>query len=150
MEKIISNLLLASLLLSVWISPLVYKQTSPISPNLGINYSDANQLYSSTQVVTSTYTGSGGVPLLALARNNDRTYAAIVNDGTADIYIYLTNFASADAATSTVVANNGIRVNAGGGSYEILPENLYLGDIWVASTTAAQRVLVTEKTPIPS
>lgn len=123
----------------------IFRSVVPASGPVGINYQNVNTLYTTSQVVTSTRTGAGGLPLLAMTRHETRVYGLIQNDCTSDIYIYLTNFSSDVTASTTAVANNGIRLVAGGGSYEILPENLYVDDVWVATTTAACKILVTEK-----
>ena len=55
-----------------------------------------------------------------VASNSSREYAAIVNDSDTDIYL---------ALGQTAVANRGIRINSGGGSYEINWQNLFTGAI---------------------
>ena len=65
----------------------------------------------------------------------NRKYALFVNDSTNDIYLNL---------GGTAVANTGIRLNSGGGSLEMMPENLFYGDVNFISTAAADRLLVTE------
>lgn len=81
----------------------------------------------------SMTTASGAV----LAANNLRRYALIVNDGTVDVYIKL---------GATAVANQGIRINANGGSYAISPEydNLFKGAINGITGTGTATMLVTE------
>lgn len=94
-----------------------------------------------TRIATSTLTTEAQI---ILPRNVNRKYAAVINDSDTAVYIHLANFADNSAASTTVVRNRGIRLNASGGSYEILPENMYIGDIWVASTTVAKTLLVNE------
>lgn len=84
------------------------------------------------------------LPVKVLSLNYGRKYAAFVNDSDTVVYIYLGDFANSSTASTTVVANAGIRINANGGSYEILPENLYTGEVWMATTTAGKKLLVTE------
>ncbi len=72
-----------------------------------------------------------------LTANDGRDYALIVNDGGVACYLNL---------GGTAVANQGIRLNSGGGSYEISRPlgNLYTGAIngILASSTAT--LIVTE------
>ena len=72
-----------------------------------------------------------------LAANAARRYAVVVNDGTSDVYINL---------GGTAVANQGIRVNAGGGSYSISPVwgNLFTGAINGITAAGTATMLVTE------
>ena len=90
-------------------------------------------------VTTST------LPTRVLERNSGRRYAAITNDGTENVYLYLQNFSSAVAASSVVKRNQGIRLNANGGSYEIVNDNLMLVDVWVSTTSAKQTITYVEK-----
>lgn len=93
---------------------------------------------------TSTTTDSSDATKI-LSRNSSRIYGLVVNDSDTDLYIHFTNFADSNAASTTVIQNEGVRLSASGGNYEILPENMYIGDIWVASTTAAKKLLITER-----
>ena len=80
---------------------------------------------------------------IVMVASSSRIYALVQNDSDTDVYIHLRNFASHNVASTTVIRGQGIRLTANGGAYEILPENLYSGDIWVASTTVAGKVLLT-------
>lgn len=73
----------------------------------------------------------------ALAANADRLYALLVNDSVETIYIKL---------GAAAVLNQGIRLNANGGSYEMSREfgNLYVGAINGIGTSGAAVLLVTE------
>ncbi len=64
------------------------------------------------QITTFTHTAPkiGAVTTAALAENQSRKYALFVNDGTEPIYIKMAVVAA---------LNEGIRLNAGGGSYEM-------------------------------
>lgn len=86
-----------------------------------------------THSTASMSTTSGEV----LAANAARRYALIVNDGAVDVYIKL---------GATAVANQGIRVSANGGSFEISPStgNLYLGAINGITGSGTATMLVTE------
>ena len=72
-----------------------------------------------------------------LAANKHREYVLLVNDGAVDVYIKI---------GAAAVVNEGIRLNANGGSYEMSRAfgNLFVGAInaIVGSSTAV--VLVTE------
>jgi len=72
---------------------------------------------------------------LILGRNTYRRHALLVNDSDAVIYLNL---------GSTAVANEGIRVNASGGSYEINLDNAYFGEVHAVATGAAKKLMVTE------
>lgn len=80
---------------------------------------------------------------LVLPTNRSRIYGAIQNDSDTDVYIYLANFTDQSAASTTVIRNQGIRLPANGGFYEMLPENIYTGQVWVASTTVAGKSIMT-------
>ena len=71
-----------------------------------------------------------------LSANQNRQYALIMNDSDTVIYLHL------NAPTTTNALNEGIRLNASGGSYEISRDNLYTGAI-SATSTAASKVLTT-------
>ena len=106
--------------------------------------SEANIIYAPTYTTTSTNTGSGGLPVKLLARGSDRRNATIQNNGSADVYIYIADFASDVAASTTVKINNGFLLKPAG-SYEILPENMFMDDIWAATTSVAQSILIVTK-----
>jgi len=85
-----------------------------------------------TAVVVTTASG------IALAANANRLYALLINDSDTVIYINL---------GATAVANQGIRLNAGGGSYEMSKKlgNLYTGVInAIHGGTGDKTLLVTE------
>ncbi len=70
-----------------------------------------------------------------LAANTDRRYALFINDSDTVIYLML----GADA-----VANQGIRLNANGGSYEISAKlgSLYLGAVNAIHGGAGNKLLL--------
>lgn len=87
-----------------------------------------------THTAVNATTASGA----ALASNANRLYALVVNDSDTTIYIKL----GADA-----VANQGIRLNAYGGAYEMSKKlgNLYTGAInCIHASTGNKVLLVTE------
>jgi len=63
-----------------------------------------------------------------LAANADRKYAAFINDGTAVTYLKI---------GAAAVLSEGIRLNAGGGSFEITADNLLMGAVYGISTTSS-------------
>lgn len=74
---------------------------------------------------------------LLLATSSGRQYAAIVNDGSTNIYLEL--------STGPAVLYEGIRLNSGGGSYEINLDNLYTGPVYcIAATSAASTTIVSK------
>ncbi len=83
---------------------------------------------------TASITSASGA---ALAVNNDRKYALLINDGSVDVYLNL---------GGTAVANQGIRINANGGSYELSRDmgNLFDGVINGITASGTATVLVTE------
>lgn len=98
-----------------------------------------NLIDTTTQSTTSTATL---LPVKVLARNYNRIYGLIVNDSDTVMYLSLNNFTDASAASTTVF---GIRLNANGGSYEVMPSNNYIGDVWATSTASNKKLLITEK-----
>jgi len=60
--------------------------------------------------ITHTQPVIGAATTLALAANVNRLYALFINDGTEPIYLKI---------GAAAVMNQGIRLNASGGSYEI-------------------------------
>lgn len=84
-----------------------------------------------TEAIAATTTGA------AIAANDEREYLLIVNDSDAIIYLGI---------GVAAVLNEGIRLNAAGGSYEISPRNGNFTTIDVNAITVAatKRLLVTE------
>lgn len=92
----------------------------------------------------NTFSSSSTLPVKILSRNYNRLYAMIQNDSNVPLYIYLGNFTSSSTASTTVLTGTGIRLNTAG-SYEIKSDNMWIGDVWLASTTGANNVLVNER-----
>jgi hypothetical protein len=86
---------------------------------------------------THTVEQVGTTSISVLAANPKRRYALLINDGTEVIYIKL---------GATAVKNEGIRINANGGCYEISPakNNLYHGAIYAVSNSNSNDLLITE------
>lgn len=90
----------------------------------------------STTAPTNTGVNVGVASTAILAANTDRGYAAIVNDS--DTVIYL-------ALGAAAVLNEGIRLNARGGTFEIAFGNLWKGTIYGIHGAAGNKVVtVTE------
>jgi hypothetical protein len=70
----------------------------------------------------------------AAASNSARKYALFVNDSDTVIYLFF---------GTPAVANQGIRLNAAGGSYEINQQNMYTGQVCAITTTGTKNLLVT-------
>ncbi len=69
-----------------------------------------------TITISTTRAGvacSSTVNAVVLAANSDRRWALFVNDGTTPIYLAIAT------STGTAVKNQGIRLNANGGSFEM-------------------------------
>ncbi len=86
---------------------------------------------------THTWPVIGAADTVALAANANRLYAAFVNDGTEAIYLKL---------GVAAVMNQGIRLNAAGGSYEMSREigNLYVGAVNGICASGGMTLVVTE------
>ncbi len=106
---------------------------------------NANSIPSLTQTTTSTGSfGDGTIPVKLLDMNSARDYAIFCNDSNVPVYLTVTtSVLTVDglgttngdaAATSSIAALDGIRLNANGGCYELLPENLVWGHVWATST----------------
>ena len=85
--------------------------------------------------VTDTKVSVGSSTTVVLAANEARVNAVIVNDSDEIVYIGRGNAA---------VLNEGIRLNASGGSYEIDSTNLFRGAINGISTSGTKNVTVSE------
>lgn len=83
--------------------------------------------------LTNTFATVGATSSLVLAADEDRIYACFVNDSDSPIYLSL-----GEAA----VVGNGIALTTKGSGYEILPENLYRGNVYAISTGAGKNLTV--------
>jgi len=102
--------------------------------------------FNQVETVTSgqATTTNSALPIIVLNHNASRKYAKIINDSATAIYLYLGNFASASAASTTVGVNKGIRLNATGGEYVIGPDNLWQGECWASSTASGLNISYSE------
>lgn len=95
----------------------------------------------STQSATNT---TALWPVKILSGNTGRTYAQITNDSDTAVYLYFGTFTDPSAASTSAKVNQGIRLNATGGTYEITDQNLYVGEIWASSTASSKKILFVE------
>ena len=70
-----------------------------------------------------------------LGDNPSRLYALLVNDGTDDIYLGM---------GISAIANRGIRINNGGGSFEINLTNPWTGEIYAVAAAGTPALLIQE------
>jgi len=93
--------------------------------------------FSSKQTLTHAAVTVGAATTAALAANANRKYALLINDSDTAIYIKF---------HAAAVANQGIRLNASGGSYEMSAQqgNLDTRAINAISTGAGKVLLVAE------
>lgn len=132
MTKSIINIGLAvvvAVILSIAALQLVKRDTAVAGVSDALIFRAAN-ISSSILVATTTTT-------TLLATSTGRQYALIVNDSAATVYLSLKGGLPA-------VAYEGIRLNAGGGSYEITSENLYKGSIQAIAVGGTASTTVTE------
>ena len=96
-------------------------------------------LLTGTILATPTHTAPsiGATTTAALASNANRLYALFINDSNEVIYLKL---------GAAAVLNQGIRLNASGGSYEMskLLGNLYTGAINAICATGGKKLLILE------
>lgn len=84
---------------------------------------------------TNTKVAVGSSSTSVLVANTDRRFAILVNDSNEDIYI---------ALGATAILNQGIRLNAAGGSLEINSTNLYTGAITAICASGSKNLTVCE------
>jgi len=109
-------------------------QTTPGTTNRVDIGADVTGVYTTP---THTQPSIAATTTTVLAANANRLYALLVNDSVETIYIKL---------GAAAVLNQGIRLNANGGSYEMSKKqgNLYVGAINGISTSGSMALLVTE------
>ena len=85
---------------------------------------------------TSTAVTVGNTSTSVLAANPDRKAVVLVNDSDTDIYVEL-------SASATI--NEGVRLNAGGGSFRMdLSTGIYLGAISAIASAGSKNMTVIE------
>jgi hypothetical protein len=104
-------------------------------PNTQGNTYSMNNRFLSVATSGAIAVGSVNQILLASTTNQlDRVYAIFVNDGGANCYLSLGRGAA---------VNSQIRLSANGGSYEILPENMFLGSVYGICQNGTSTITVT-------
>lgn len=88
----------------------------------------------SVSTATPTKVAVGAVSTAVLVANANRKFTVFVNDSDTVIYLSL---------SGTAVMNEGIRLNAAGGNYEINLINLYLGAVTAICAVAGKNLTVT-------
>ena len=101
-------------------------------------------IFFSSGTTAGATTTSTNLPVKVLSNNSDRHYATIQNDSDTVVYLHLERFASGAAASTSVLLNQGIRLNADGGTFEINVNNMYTGEIWATSSAANKNILFVE------
>lgn len=86
---------------------------------------------------TPTKVSVGSSDTVVLTANGGRAYAVFVNDSDETIFLALGTLA---------VINEGIRLNANGGNYEIKKENLWVGEVSAICASGSKNLTVTEST----
>lgn len=100
--------------------------------NVGGTAFNSAKLY--TAATSGPMTVTSDVQILATSTR--RAYAIICNDSSQVVYLGINN----DVAVNS---NNGIRLNASGGCYEINDQNLYAGSVRASSTNeTASKLLI--------
>lgn len=97
------------------------------------------QMVSSTSTTTSATDNQ-----LVVANNADRCNLVLTNDSDTTMYLYRGYFGSYTDASTTNIANTGIRLNANGGTYEMDTPGIYTGEIWLGTTTAGKVLTISE------
>lgn len=104
----------------------------------GVTY-DVDELLATalrrTSSATPTKISVGATSTSVLAANANRNFAVFVNDSDEVIYLSL---------SGTAVMNEGIRLNAAGGAYEINVLNMYTGDISAICSSGTKNLTLTE------
>ncbi len=112
------------------------KQAIPVNV---VDFASSIIVSPASKITTPTHTTSsvGTASTVALVANANRLYALLINDCSESLYI---KFGAA------AVLNQGIRLNASGGAYEMAKPfgNLYTGTISAISTSGSMPLLVTE------
>ena len=100
-----------------------------------VSLADIESIPSVSAITTTSKVSVGAASTAVLAANSDRQFAVFVNDSDEVIYLNL---------SATAVMNEGIRLNANGGSYEINLLNLYTGAVTGICSSGTKNLTVTE------
>lgn len=122
---------LVGIIVGIIISTIILVRSKDTGVTLGGGGSQYNNYSLNIRTIKSVISNTG-----VLSSTPSRTYALFVNDSANAIYLNL-------SSDGTVADDYTVRLNANGGSYEILPENMYTGDVY-ASSSAASNLQITE------
>ncbi len=107
-----------------------------LASNSGVDIGDVDVTsLPSFDTATPTKVSVGSTSTTVLSANANRNFAVFVNDSDTAIYL---------SFSSTAVLNEGIRLNANGGLYEINLMNLYKGPVTAICSVAGKNLTVTE------
>ena len=106
-----------------------------LAANSGVNIGDVGTVLTSVSTATTTKQAIGSSNTQVIVSNASRKFAVFVNDSDEVIYLDL---------SATAVMNEGIRLNAAGGSYEINLNNLYTGEVSAICASGSKNLTVTE------
>lgn len=107
-----------------------------LAANSGVDIGDVDVLsLPSVSSATPTKVSVDSSDTQVIVANASRKFAQFVNDS--DEVIYL-------ALSATAVMNEGIRLNANGGSFEINLMNLYTGEVSAICASGTKNLTVTE------
>ncbi len=128
MKNAIKKIGIAVVAIAVIVSAFIFLLERPESV---VAQSTSNAI-KTMSVSTGVTCGVASAPLLVAS--SGRVYAAFVNDSANPVYLSMNGAAA--------VANAGLRLNAGGGSYEINQFNQYIGQVNCIAPAGASIVTV--------
>lgn len=109
-------------------------QIGKLAANTGVDIGDVDVTsLPSVTTATNTKVSVGSSDTTVLASSATRKFAVFVNDSDETIYLSL---------SATAVQGEGIRLNAGGGAYEINLMNLYTGEVSAICTSGGKYLTV--------
>jgi len=112
------------------------KVIGKLAANSGVDIGDVDVTsLPSVSSATTTKISVGSSDTQVLVANAARKFAVFVNDSDEAIYLDL---------SATAVMNEGIRLNAAGGAYEINLLNLYTGEVSAICASGTKNLTVTE------
>lgn len=132
-DKIISRL--SALALIVLVVFLIYGAVAPSKNNGLLQGRSSGRINRIVNTPTSfaTTTGTGPESILLIATSTAFEYALVINDSDTIVYMDF---------KSDPQLNEGIRLNANGGSYEIKAENLFQSLLRATSSASGKNILV--------
>lgn len=122
------------------------------SGNLGAANADGNMIQGQVHYSTTTQSYCLSCPVKLVDRNANRQYVLIQNASDSYVWLYFSkalldyNFTEMTSgytsATGTITSLNGLVALAPTSTYEIMPDNLMIGQVWATSSNpaAARRI----------